>query len=169
MVHLFCDSSFRSFPISIVLFSAWVNSRAKVRHIFFCCQEEWPGSSLSCFFCQHSILANVHGLPFKEGVFYHLVLYEKCRMEMMAWSTKLSSMRVKNTEKKLKARLHFIYITDHHSYPWWENAKWTNCLHFINGATEAENGNMTLATPQISGRAEKKSQAFLVLMLSCTH
>lgn len=39
-----------------------------------------------------------------EGVLSHLALYEKCRVEMMAWSRKLWRMRTKNTEKKIKSQ-----------------------------------------------------------------
>ena len=103
MVHLFCDSSFRSFPISIALFSAWVRSRAKARHICLCCQDEWPGSSLPCFFRCHCILANACGyhqgrslLPFSlvqksaEWKWWHQV--QSCR----GWGPKIQKKKLQS-------------------------------------------------------------------------
>lgn len=157
MVHLFCDSSFRSFPISIVLFSAWVNSRAKVRHICFCCHlSEWV---VWHFFTSLLFLATFYlnyckWATTKERVLSHLILYEKCRVKRMAWSTKLSRTRIKNKDKKLKTRIHLIYTQTTIHIHGGQTQSEQIASNLQKEKTEAENGNLTMIIPQISSILE---------------
>lgn len=70
-------------------------------------------------------------------------------------------MRAKHTEEKKKKPESTFYTSQTTIHILSEK---TQSEQIAYGKTEAESGNMTVVTLQASGRAEKRSQTFLVLV-----